>query len=87
MNTISKDFTPEDILTGLYKLACVGAARTFNIDLIKLEELSGRKLKTSTLSMLARLGADSEDEVEFVRVCEEALEPNTSTSGKKGVCP
>ena len=40
MNTIKVDFTNEDILTGLYKLASIGAARSLNIDLIKLEELS-----------------------------------------------
>ncbi len=52
MNTINKDFTPEDILTGLYKLACVGSARALNIDLIKLEELSGKKTTLSTVITL-----------------------------------
>jgi hypothetical protein len=84
MNTINKDFTPEDILTGLYKLACVGSARAMNIDLMALEKLSGKSLSMSTIMLLARLGADSEDEVEFVMVCEEALEPNTNTSETKG---
>ena len=81
---MNQDFTPEDILTGLYKLACVGSARAFNIDLMALENLSGNKVSMSLLTTLAKLGADSEDELEFVRVCEEALEPNTNTSETKG---
>jgi hypothetical protein len=81
---MNEDFTPEDILTGLYKLACVGSARALNIDLMALEKLSGNSLSISSLMLLARLGTDSEDELEFVRVCEEALEPDTSTTGKKG---
>ncbi len=81
---MNEDFTPEDILTGLYKLACVGSARAMNIDLMALEKLSGKSLSMSTIMLLARLGTDSEDELEFVRVCEEALEPDTSPSGKKG---
>jgi hypothetical protein len=74
MNTINEEFTAEDILTGLYKLACIGSARTLNIDLIKLEELSGRKLKSSTLTMLAMIGAETDDEIEFVKVCKDVLD-------------
>ena len=84
MKTINKDLNVEDILTGLYKLACVGSARTMNIDLMALEKLSGESISVSSLILFARLGADSEDELDFVRVCEEALEPNTGTAGKKG---
>ena len=84
MNTINKDFTPEDTLIGLYKLASISFARDLNIDLIKLEEFSSEKLELSTLITFARLGAATEDELEFVKVCEEALEPNTNTSETKG---
>ena len=73
MNTINKDFTPEDILTGLYKLASIGAAKSLNVDLMKLEELSGRKLELSGVIVLAMVGADTDDEREFVKVCESVL--------------
>jgi hypothetical protein len=73
MNKIKEDFTAEDILTGLNKLAFIGAAKTLNIDLNKLEELSGRKLSVSNIVFLAELAAESDEEREFVRVCEEAL--------------
>jgi phosphotransferase system HPr-like phosphotransfer protein len=75
MNKTNEDFTAEDILTGLYKLASIGAAKSLNIDLTKLEELSGRKLKVSSILTLAMLGSSSDDEIEFVRVCAEALKP------------
>jgi len=44
-----------------------------NIDLIALEKLSGESLSPSTLIMLAQLGADTDDEREFVKVCESVL--------------
>jgi len=73
MNTIKVDFTNEDILTGLYKLASIGAAKSLNVDLMKLEELSGRKLELSGVIVLAMVGADTDDEREFVKVCESVL--------------
>ena len=73
MNTINKDFTAEDILTGLNKLAFIGAAKSLNIDLVKLEELSGRKLSVSTMLTLAGIGAETPEEVELVKVCESVL--------------
>ena len=73
MNTINEDFTAEDILTGLYKLASIGAAKSLNVDLMKLEELSGRKLELSGVIVLAMAGADTDDEREFVKVCESVL--------------
>ena len=75
MNKINEDFTAEDILTGLCKLASIGAAKSLNIDLIKLEELSGRKLKMSTMLTLAGVGAETPEEVEFVRTCSTVLNP------------
>ena len=73
MNTINENFTAEDILTGLYKLASIGAAKSLNVDLMKLEELSGRKLELSGVCVLAMAGADTDDEREFVKVCESVL--------------
>ena len=73
MNTINENFTAEDILTGLYKLASIGAAKSLNVDLMKLEELSGRKLELSGVIVLAMVGADTDDEREFVKVCESVL--------------
>ena len=73
MNTINENFTNEDILTGLYKLASIGAAKSINVDLMKLEELSGRKLELSGVIVLAMVGADTDDEREFVKVCESVL--------------
>ena len=73
MNTINEDFTAEDILTGLYKLASIGAAKSLNMDLAKVEELSGRKLELSGVIVLAMVGADTDDEREFVKVCESVL--------------
>jgi hypothetical protein len=73
MNTIKEDFTNEDILTALYKLASIGAAKSLNVDLMKLEELSGRKLSLSAISVLAMAGANTDDEREFVKVCESVL--------------
>lgn len=73
MNKINEGFTAEDILTGLYKLASIGAAKSLNVDLIKLEELSGRKLELSGVIVLAMVGADTDDEREFVKVCESVL--------------
>ena len=66
------DFTVEDILTGLYKLACAGSANVLRIDLIALEKLSS-PLKVDELIIFARLGCESEDDVEFVQVCESVL--------------
>ena len=62
MNTIKVDFTNEDILTGLYKLASIRAAKSFNVDLMKLEELSG-------VCVLAMAGASTDDEVAFCNAC------------------
>ena len=73
MNKINEGFTAEDILTGLYKLASIGAAKSLNVDLMKLEELSGRKLELSGVIVLAMVGADTDDEREFVKVCESVL--------------
>ena len=69
MNTIKVDFTNEDILTALYKLASIGAAKTLNIDLAKLEELSGQKLELSGVCVLALAGAETDDEVAFCNAC------------------
>jgi hypothetical protein len=73
MKANNEDFTTEDILIGLYKLACIGAGKEFNIDLDKLEKASGRKLKVSSIVTLAKVGAETEDEREFVKVCESVL--------------
>ncbi len=73
MNIMKEDFTAEDILTGLYKLACVGAAKSFNLDLTKLEKASGRKLKVSTMLTLAGIGAETPEEVELVNICASVL--------------
>ena len=66
------DFTVEDILTGLYKLACAGSANVLKIDLMALEKLSS-PLSVEQLIIFARLGCESEDDKEFVRVCESML--------------
>jgi hypothetical protein len=73
MNTIKMDFTNEDILTALYKLANVGAASLLNLDLAALEKASPLKLSLEGLIMLAMAGANTEDEREFVKVCESVL--------------
>jgi hypothetical protein len=73
MNAINENFTVEDILTGLYKMASRGAADALNIDLAALEELSGRKTPPSALTMLSMLGAETDDDREFVRVCRSVL--------------
>ena len=75
MKTNNEDFTAEDILVGLYKLAFIGAGKLFNIDLDKLEKASGRKLKLTTLMFLAKLAAETPEEVEFVRTCSTVLNP------------
>jgi hypothetical protein len=69
MNTIKVDFTNEDILTGLYKLASIGAAKSLNVDLMKLEELSGRKLELSGVCVLALAGAETDEEKAFANAC------------------
>jgi hypothetical protein len=72
MNKPNEDFTIEDILSGLYKLACGGSANVLNIDLIALEKLSS-PLSADKLIVFARLGCETEDDKEFVRVCESVL--------------
>ena len=72
MNTTNEEFTVEDILTGLYKLACAGSANVLGIDLMALEKLSS-PLSVEGLIVFARLGCTSEDDKEFVRVCESVL--------------
>jgi hypothetical protein len=69
MNTIKVDFTNEDILTALYKLATVGASSLLNMDLAALEKASSLKLELPGLIMLALAGAESDDEVAFCRAC------------------
>ena len=73
MNTSKEDFGVEDILTGLYKLASIGMAKTFDADLTALEESSGESLSLESLTALALIGASNSDEIEFVRVCRSAL--------------
>jgi hypothetical protein len=73
MNTIKVDFTNEDILTALYKLATVGSASLLNMDLAALEKASSLKLELPGLIMLAMAGASTDDEREFVKVCESVL--------------
>ena len=72
MNAINEDFTVEDILTGLYKLACAGSANVLGIDLMALEKLSS-PISFESLIVIARLGCESEDDKEFVKVCESVL--------------
>jgi hypothetical protein len=69
MNTIKVDFTNEDILTALYKLANVGAASLLNMDLAALEKASSLKLSLPGLIMLAMAGASTDDEVAFCNAC------------------
>ena len=69
MNKINEDFTAEDILIALYKLASIGAAKTLNIDLAKLEKLAGRKLELSGVCVLALAGAETDDERAFAKAC------------------
>ena len=66
------DFTVEDILTGLYKLACAGSSNVLNIDLMALEKLSS-PLKVDELIAVARLGCTSKDDIAFVEACESVL--------------
>jgi hypothetical protein len=73
MSKSNEDFTAEDILIGLHKLASIGAAKSLNIDLAKLEKASGRKLKVSTMLTLAGLGAETPEEVELVNICASVL--------------
>jgi len=69
MNTIKVDFTNEDILTALYKLANVGASNLLNMDLAALEKASSEKLELEGLIMLALAGAETDDEKAFVNAC------------------
>ena len=69
MNTIKVDFTNEDILTALYKLASIGAAKSLNIDLAKVEKLSKSKLSLSGVCVLALAGAETADEKAFANAC------------------
>ena len=75
MGKIKKDFTEEDIMIGLYKLVFIGAGKLFNIDLDKLEKASGRQLKLTTIVFLAKLAAETPEEVESVRTCSTVLDP------------
>jgi len=69
MNKIKVDFTNEDILTALYTLASVGASKSLNIDLAKLDAMPGEKLSLSAISLLAIAGAENEDERAFANAC------------------
>ena len=69
MNKINEDFTAEDILPALYKLASVGASKAINMDLMKLEKLSSEKMTLSELSVLALAGAETADQKAFANAC------------------
>ena len=73
MNSFKEEFSVEDILTGLYKLASVGCAKAFDVDLAAMEELSGERVSPETLTALAMLGAINDEELEFVEVCRSVL--------------
>lgn len=75
------DFTVEDILTGLYKLACAGSANVLKIDLMALEELSS-PLSVDELIAFASLGCKNEDDKEFVSVCESVLVKEERDNGE-----
>jgi hypothetical protein len=69
---MTENFTTEDILTGLYKLAQEASSNVLKIDLMALEKLSS-PLSFEQLIVFARLGCTSDDDIEFVRVCESVL--------------
>ena len=73
MSDAKVDLTLEETLTALYKLASVGASRSLNMDLAALENLAGEKLGLEGLIVLAMVGADTDDEREFCRVCMSAV--------------
>ena len=70
MSEHKEEFTTEDIMTALYKLAVIGAVRELGVDLPTYEKLSLRGLLT-----LAKFGADSDNERDFVRTCQRSLDP------------
>jgi hypothetical protein len=74
MSTFNEDFITEDILTGLYKLASVGASSFLNIDLAILEKEAGRSIDIDGLIGLAGMAAETPEEEAFVEACWSALE-------------
>ena len=62
-----KDLEAPDSIKILSNLAMKGASKAFNIDLVKLEKVSGRPTSPSGIMAFAMLGAESEEEVAFVK--------------------
>ena len=62
-----KDLEAPDAVKLLSILANKGAEKSFNLDLVKLENLSGIKADAGLLISLAMLGAESDEEVAFCK--------------------
>ena len=73
MGLTKEEVVVEQALTSLYSLATVGAGKFFKTDLTALEKASGKKFPMSDICLLAKMGAKTPGEVEFVEACRSAL--------------